>query len=176
MRKLIVFPTCLAIVLVASAAWAQTKTTAPTQGTTLTQAAPTSQAPGSTSSATQGAYQKLSPGNQKIAKALYDAQQSKTSSLDQIATMKQHKGWGEIFKEMKASGQIPPAVKNLGELVSKSHAQSGKSDDTTVTSASGKSQEAGSKSGKGHSEGDSSEAGASGRPSGLGSHGGGRGR
>ncbi len=127
--KLIVFPTCLAIVLVASAPWAQTKTTAPTQGTTLTQATPTSQAPGSTSSATQGAYQKLSPGNQKIAKALYDAQQSKTYSLDQIAAMKEHKGWGEIFKEMKASGQIPSNVKNLGELVSgKSQAHSGASD------------------------------------------------
>jgi len=162
--------------LAASAAWAQTKPTAPTQGTTSTQAPSTSQAPGSTSSSTQGAYQKLSPGNQKIAKALYDAQQSKTYSLDQIATLKQHKGWGEIFKEMKAGGQISPDVKNLGELVSKSHAKSGKSDDTTVPSASGKSQEAGSKAGKGHSEGDSSEAGSRERPSGLGSHGGGRGR
>ncbi len=151
LRTLIAFTTCLAILTVATVATAQT--TAPT------------------SSSNPGAYDKLSLGNQKIAQALYDAQvkpsgtttstssiQPKTYTLDQIAAMKQHKGWGEVFKEMKANGQLPPDVKNLGQLVSgKYHPQSGTS--TTITSASGRSQvvgkpEHGNKSGKGDMDSD----------------------
>ncbi len=99
------------------------------------------------SSPNQGAYDKLSAGNQKIAQALYDGQQQSGTtkplttspySLDDIAAMKQHKGWGEIFKEMKASGQIPADVKNLGQLVSGRY-QSGTSSGTTITTASGRS-------------------------------------
>lgn len=183
-RTLIVLSTCLALVLVASAAWAQSSTT--TQST------------GSTSTSTQGAYDKLSPGNQKIVQALCNAQQGgcpttststqqKTLTRDQIAAMKQHRGWGEIFKEMKANGQIPSDVKNLGQLVSgRYQAQSTTSSGTTITTGSGRSQVVGS-SGK-HGFGSESERGpfggesstsSAGGPSGHSggvSQGGGRGR
>jgi hypothetical protein len=81
-----------------------------------------------------GAYERLSDGNQKIARALYDAQvvkpttttaptTSKTTStfkpltLDQIAAMKQSgQGWGQVFRSLKSQGLIQE--KNLGEIVS----------------------------------------------------------
>lgn len=154
-RIMLILTTCLMVLAVATAATAQTGT--------------------STSNSNQGAFGKLSSGNQKIAQALYDAQvkpsgttsgtTSSTSStqptpytLDTIAAMKQHKGWGEIFKEMKASGQLPPDVKNLGQLVSGRY-QSGTSSGTTITNASGRSQvvgkpEYGNKSGKGPMDSD----------------------
>lgn len=157
-----------------------------------------------TSSPNPGAYDKLSAGNQKIAQALYDGQQqsgttkpltTKQYSLDDIAAMKQHKGWGEIFKEMKASGQIPADVKNLGQLVSgKYQTQSGTSGSTTITTASGRSAVVGHKGklepsdtsgsggdmsgpsrGNGYGQSDSSAAGGMGR-SGVGGQGGGRGK
>jgi len=111
----------------------------------------------------QGAFDKLSPGNQKIAQALCDAQPGgcpttsggTTLTKDQIAAMKQHRGWGEIFKQMKANGQIPPGVKNMGQLVS---GRSG----TTITNGSGKTQAVGKpegagKSGKGHPENEAAD-------------------
>ena len=73
-----------------------------------------------------GAFDKLSPGDQKIARALFEAQsttQTQTTSggtkpltLDQIAAKKSHTGWGEVFKQMKAQGLVTD--KNLGEVVS----------------------------------------------------------
>jgi hypothetical protein len=71
-----------------------------------------------------GAFEKLSPGDQKIARALFEAQNTtQTSSggatpltLDQIAAKKSHTGWGEVFKQMKAQGLVTD--KNLGEVVS----------------------------------------------------------
>lgn len=191
-KLFIVSFTCLALLLtLAVAAPAQTKPTTSTQGTTSTV---TSQSTGSTSSSTQGAYDKLSPGNQKIAKALYDAQiapsgstssnsstQPKPYTLDQIAAMKQHRGWGEIFKEMKANGEIPADVKNLGQLVSGRYQKT--SGGMTITSGSGKSEvvgnsgkhEFGSESshGRGESSGPGSSSGNSGSVS---SHGGGPGK
>jgi len=145
--------TLLALALVVTAAAAQTATqTTTTQPTTTTSSNPN-----------EGAFDKLSPGNQKIARALYDAQPtstqtsgststtSKTYSLNDIAAMKQSgKGWGVIFKDMKANGQLPPDAKNLGQLVSgKYHPESSTGGSTTITSASGKSQTTG-KSGMGH--------------------------
>ncbi|MBI3029111.1 MAG: hypothetical protein HYY64_06340 [Candidatus Rokubacteria bacterium] len=141
--------TLLALAIVVAAAAAQTTTTIQTTTTST--------------NPNDGAFDKLSPGNQKIAQALYDAQQSSTQtsesttttttplSLDEIATMKQDgKGWGVVFKDMQANGQIPPDAKNLGQLVSgKYQPRSGTSGSTTITSASGKSQTIG-KSGKGH--------------------------
>ncbi len=67
-----------------------------------------------------GALAQLSPGNQTIAKALFEAQASspKAQTLDQIAAMKQgHEGWGEVFKQMKAQGLL--TEKNLGQVVSR---------------------------------------------------------
>jgi len=142
--------TFLALALGVTTATAQTATT--TQSTTPT------------SNPNQGAFDNLSPGNQKIARALYEAQQanaqpsgststtttSKMYSRDDIAAMKQSgKGWGVVFKDMKASGQIPPDAKNLGQLVSGKYQPQSTSGSTTITSASGKSQTTG-KSGKGH--------------------------
>ncbi len=67
-----------------------------------------------------GAFAQLSPGNQTITKALFEAQGSspKALTLDQIAAMKQgHEGWGEVFKQMKAQGLL--TEKNLGQIVSR---------------------------------------------------------
>ena len=75
----------------------------------------------------QGAFDKLSPGNQKIAQALFNAEQSSATSTttaplsrDDIAAMKQDgKGWGEIFKEMRKEGLVQQ--KNLGQVVSQNN-------------------------------------------------------
>lgn len=87
-----------------------------------------------TTTSTTGAFDRLSPGNQQIARALFAAQTSATPTtssakqpatpgqsapltLDQIAAMKQSgKGWGEIFKSMKSQGLVQQ--KNLGQVVS----------------------------------------------------------
>lgn len=130
--------------------------------TAAAQTATTTQPTTTTSNPNEGAFDKLSPGNQKIARALYEGQQTQAQpsgstttttnplSLDDIAAMKQSgKGWGVVFKDMKASGQIPPDAKNLGQLVSGKYQPQSTSGSTTITSASGKSQTTG-KSGKGH--------------------------
>lgn len=72
----------------------------------------------------------VSPGNLKIATALFDAQSGETAdppsdgdtasawSLDDILQAKQDgQGWGQIFKQMKEDGAID--AKNLGQLVSR---------------------------------------------------------
>lgn len=191
------FLTAIVLVgLTVATAWAQTATT-----------------PMQTSSSS--AFDRLSPGNQKIAQALCDAQAGgcpavsfpgqKTLTRDQIASMKQHRGWGEIFKGMKANEQIPSDVKNLGQLVSRKSSMSG----TTITNGSGRTQvvgkpDAAGKPGKGHlddnatndrganagrvsgvsehgrgyayGQGDRSMSGAGIDRSGVGGHGGGRGK
>lgn len=102
----------------------------------------------------QGAFDKLSPGNQKIAQALFDAQQNSSSSTttkplsrDDIAAMKQNgtaKGWGGVFKEMKAQGLVQE--KNLGQVVSKAnHAARSGSSGTMITTGSGRTVVAGAK-------------------------------
>jgi hypothetical protein len=71
-----------------------------------------------------GAFEKLSPGDQKIARALFEAQNTTPTksggatplTLDQIAAKKKHTGWGEIFKQMKGQGLVTD--KNLGQAVS----------------------------------------------------------
>jgi len=70
-----------------------------------------------------GSFDQLSPGNQKIAEALFEGQTivgdetSEAWTLDQIATAKRDgQGWGEIFKQRKSDGLID--AKNLGQLVS----------------------------------------------------------
>jgi hypothetical protein len=68
-----------------------------------------------------GAFASLSPGDQKIARALFEAQTTNGSTtpltLDQIAAKKQgHTGWGEVFKQMKTQGLLTD--KNLGHVVS----------------------------------------------------------
>lgn len=92
-----------------------------------------------------GAFDKLSPGNQKIAGALFEAQQVSTApgaptplSRDDIAAMKQSgRGWGVIFKDMKQQGLVTD--KNLGKVVSGSnHTSSSSSQGTLITSGAGR--------------------------------------
>jgi len=81
-----------------------------------------------------GAYAKLTPGNAKIVRALFEAQVSNSSpaapasteaatapralTIDQIAAMKQGgQGWGQVFSAMKAQGLL--IEKSLGQVVSR---------------------------------------------------------
>jgi hypothetical protein len=91
-----------------------------------------------------GAYQKLSPGHQKVARALFEAQTvmpstsprygskpapspapSTTSAngpkpltLDQIAAMKQQgSGWEHVFKQMRAHGLL--ADKSMAQVMTR---------------------------------------------------------
>jgi hypothetical protein len=76
----------------------------------------------STSSTTipTGNFNSLSPGNQKIANALFSAQKTTGTTTpltkDQIAGLKGTEGWGRVFKTMKADGLVQS--KNLGQVVS----------------------------------------------------------
>lgn len=77
-------------------------------------------ATGALAQSTDGAFAKLSPGNQKIVQALFDAQKTGTGTtaltLDQIAAKKTDGGWGQAFKDMKAAGLMGD-YKNLGQVV-----------------------------------------------------------
>jgi len=94
------------------------------------------QKPASPASTTTGAFDKLSIGNQKVASALFQAQNGATATpltLNEIAAKKQSgKGWGEVFKSMQAQGLVQE--KNLGQVVSKyNHSTNG-----VVTTAAGR--------------------------------------
>jgi hypothetical protein len=143
-----------------------------------------------------GAYERLSPGNQKIAGALFEAQQPSAApgaptplSRDDIAAMKQSgKGWGVIFKDMKQQGLV--TEKNLGKVVSgASRSASASSNGTLITSGTGRtrveggsasvqagaSESVGGEHGNAYGRGGDG-AGGSSRGGGTGAHGGGRGR
>ena len=72
-----------------------------------------------------GAYARLSPGNAKVARALFEAQTAtpqapkapKPLTVDQIAALKQGQDWGRVFNAMKAQGLL--AEKNLGQVVTR---------------------------------------------------------
>src|SRR3989338_4435741 len=131
---------CLSVALLASGAFAQTTPPAPNPN--------------------EGAFDKLSPGNQKIAQATPHAQQSNATdphsatatplSRDDIAAMKQDgKGWGGLFKEMKQQGLVD--AKNLGQVVSQAnHAARSRHNGTVITSGSGRSYVAGARPKSGH--------------------------
>lgn len=93
-----------------------------------------------------GAFDQLSPGNQKIANAIFQAQQptatSKPYSLDQIAAMKQGNGWGVIYQNLRSQGLVQG---NLGQAVSQfNHETKGAgSAPVEITTASGKTQTVG---------------------------------
>lgn len=83
------------------------------QGQTTTTTTSTSTMPNS--------FESLSPGNQKIAQALFNAQHPTASGpapldLNQIATLKAGTGWGGVFQKMRSEGLITD--KNLGQVVS----------------------------------------------------------
>jgi hypothetical protein len=74
-----------------------------------------------TKSGNSGSFSDLSPGNQNIARALFYAQHPASNgpqplSMNQIAALKGHEGWGEVFKQMKAEGLVNE--KNLGQVIS----------------------------------------------------------
>ena len=93
-----------------------------------------------------GAFESLSPGNQKIALAIFDSERrgaatatTKPLSLDEIAAMKQGgSGWGEVFKQMKSQGLVQD--RNLGQAVSRVSRGAGRATaaGTEITTASGK--------------------------------------
>jgi hypothetical protein len=94
-----------------------------------------------------GSFEALSPGNQDHASALVDAHlefkgaAAATLTTGDIAGMRADgKGWGQIFAELQASGQIGPEVKNFGQLVSDfKHAEKGitPGSDVVITTGAG---------------------------------------
>src|SRR5438874_8365659 len=88
------------VLLLATPGWAQSATTTATIPT--------------------GNFDSLSPGNQKIANALFSAQRPSGTQTaltkNQIAGLKSTEGWGRVFKTMKADGLVQ--ARNLGQVVS----------------------------------------------------------
>lgn len=131
MKRWIVVGLC-AIVMAAGVAAAQTTTPATsaptatsTAGMTSTTSANTTTS-STTSTANAGTFDRLSPGDQKIARALFDAQVGGATpgttklSLDDIAALKgSGKGWGVVFQDMKARGLVQ--ARNLGQVVSQAN-------------------------------------------------------
>ena len=80
-----------------------------------------------------GAYERMSQGNQKVARALFDAQAAaftpappgssssraqRMLTLDEIAAQRQGaQGWGQIFQAMRAQGLLQET--SLGQVVSR---------------------------------------------------------
>jgi hypothetical protein len=94
--------------------------------------APSSPVSGQTPGLVNGAYERLSPGNQKVARALFDAQAAVAVSgpttgarkltLDEIAAQRRGgHAWGEVFHAMKTRGLLHEA--NLGQVVSRYESQ-----------------------------------------------------
>ncbi len=86
-----------------------------------------------TSASASGDLEKLSPGDQKIARALFQAQSSgevsastKPLSLDEIAAMKlSGQGWARVFEEMKSRQLL--RQRTLGQVVNDFEARQGTS-------------------------------------------------
>jgi hypothetical protein len=67
-----------------------------------------------------GAYERLSPTNQKIARALYEGQKARRGlqplTVDEIAARRESAhGWAPVFKSMKAAGLVDE--KSLIEVI-----------------------------------------------------------
>jgi hypothetical protein len=110
------------VLMLASPGWAQSSTTSTASTTTTT------------------TFDSLSPGNQKIANALFSAQHTTGTNLtpltkDQIAGLKGTEGWGKVFKQMKSDGLVQ--ARNLGQVVSAHQHQlnAARNGSTTATSA-----------------------------------------
>ncbi len=70
-----------------------------------------------------GAFERLAPGEQRIARSLFEAQRRDVApgsrlTLDQISAKKGVEGWGGVFKDMKSQGLV--TAKNLGQVVNRS--------------------------------------------------------
>jgi len=165
-RRVIV--STLSFVLTASPLAAQTVATSspvpqPVLTTTGTTTTGTTTTTGSTvtgttdATTTPSAYESLSIGNRKIARALFEAQKTETPTtgtgtgtgtttgsdttstgknltLDQIAGLKQSgQGWGQVFKAMQSRGLV--TEKNLGQVVSQYGKQHSASRGETTTAS-----------------------------------------
>ena len=59
-----------------------------------------------------GAFERLTPGNQRIARALHEAQRrdppagARRLTVDEIAARRAEQGWKGVFREMKAQGLL----------------------------------------------------------------------
>jgi hypothetical protein len=96
-----------------------------------------------------GAYERMSPGNQKIARALFDAQAAavtpvppgsssgrgaRTLTLDEIASQKRGgQGWGQVFQMMRSHGLVHET--SLGQVVSRYEHQRSRAAVTVATPA-----------------------------------------
>lgn len=98
-----------------------------------------------TSTSASGDFEKLSPGDQKIARALFQNQSTgeasvntKPLSLDEIAAMKlSGQGWARVFDEMKSRRLV--RQRNLGQVVNELEAQQGTSLRSSIPSTVGRS-------------------------------------
>ena len=123
-----------------------------------------------------GAFERLAPGEQKIARSLFTAQRRDAPpgsrlTLDQIAAKKSGEGWGGVFKDMKSQGLV--TAKNLGQVVKQGAGRQQTAARSVVSDGNRVHAEA-SASVRGHSD-----AGPRGAGAGIGggpSHGGGRGK
>ena len=91
-------------------------------GTTVASAEPPSTPsgpPATPATSSPSAYDSLSPGNKRIATALFDAQKTSTTgtlTLDQIARERRSgKRWGDVFQAMKSQGLIQ--AETLGQVL-----------------------------------------------------------
>jgi hypothetical protein len=92
-----------------------------------------------------GAYERMTPGNQKVARALFDAQAAllapappagartrRTLSLDEIAAQKQaSQGWGRVFQLMRSQGLVQET--SLGQVVNRYEHQRSRAAVTTAS-------------------------------------------
>jgi hypothetical protein len=83
--------------------------------------APAAAAPSSPATVT-GSFQRLGPREQKIVRALFDAQHPTAEgpaplNLDQVAALRDRHGWAKAFKAMKAQGLID--AKTLAQILSR---------------------------------------------------------
>jgi len=99
----------------------------------------------STRTSVSGTFERLPPGDQKIARALFEAQLADTTSahitplsLDEIAAMKlSGQGWPRVFDTMKSRQLV--RQRNLGQVVNEFDAQQGTSLGSSPPSAVGRS-------------------------------------
>ena len=73
--------------------------------------------------APNGPFSRLSPGNQRIAQALFEGQSARLPggtqplTLDQIAARRlEGQGWGNVFRTMRSEGRVE--APNLGQVMS----------------------------------------------------------
>lgn len=75
-----------------------------------------------------GPFERLSPGNQRIARALHEAQRrdlpagARRLSVDEIAAKRGEQGWNGVFREMKSLGLVNE--KNLTGIVDRHEGRS----------------------------------------------------